>query len=172
MPPMAYSPATETGWSHGQASPHTYYTQFAYYNGQSPFSPTLSSAPPSPEHTRGKPSLDSPILGKALSESSDSTVSSPTRSSYGGLAPQSMRQTPHSHHGTNSHRSSRNAVVRDVEKQASRHSRHTASSRTKSTTVGGPRHDEIDGILLESKAAKILVSSLPIRKLLRRLTAN
>lgn len=161
-PPMAYSPATENGWSHGQAVPHAYYSQSTYYNGQSPFSPTLSSAPASPEHTKGSPSLESPMLGKALSDSSDSTVSSPVRSSYGGLAPQAMRQSPHSHHGSNSHRSSRNAAVRDVEKQQVRNSRHSASSRTKSngyaTAAGGPR-DEINSILLESKAAKILVSS-------------
>jgi hypothetical protein len=109
------------------------------------------------------------MLGKALSDSSDSTVSSPVRSSYGGLAPQAMRQSPHSHHGSNSHRSSRNAAVRDVEKQQVRNSRHTVSSRTKSngyaTTAGGPR-DEINSILLESKAAKILVSPYRLQRIL------
>jgi hypothetical protein len=161
-PQMAYSPSTENGWYHGQASPHAYYTQSTYGTGQSPFSPTLSSVPTSPGHTKGSPSLDSPMLGKALSDSSDSTVSSPARSSYGGLAPQAMRQSHQSHRDSNSHRSSRNVAVRDVEKQQVRNSRHTASSRTKSngyaTSAGAPR-DEIDGILLESKATKILVSS-------------
>lgn len=162
-PPMAYSPSTENGWFHGQASPHAYYIQSTH--GQSPFSPTMSSAPTSPEPTNGSPSLESPMLGKALSDSSDSTVSSPARSSYGGLAPQAMRQSIQPHRHSNSHHSSRDGAVRDVEKQQSRHSRHTASSRTKSASAGGPR-DEIDGILLESKAAKILVSSTRPRTLL------
>lgn len=169
-PPMAYSPATDNGGFHGQALQHAYYSKSSYHNGQSPFSPILSSAPTSPEPTKGSPSLDSPMLGKALSESSDSMVSSPARSSYGGLAPQAMRHSIISYQESNSHRSVGNIPVRDLEKQQVRSSRHTPSSRVRSygytTSAGGPR-DEISGVLLESKAAKILVSQCRPRKILR-----
>lgn len=172
-PPMAYSPATDKGNFYGQGLQHAYYSNYNYHNGQSPFSPTLPSAPTSPEPTKGSLSLDSPMLGKALSDSSDSRVSSPARSSYGGFAPHAMRHSTISYQESNAQWSVGNVPVRDLEKQQVRSSRHTSSSRPRSygytTSAGSPR-DEISGVLLESKAAKILVRCCVPRKLLRSQT--
>ncbi|QDS73629.1 hypothetical protein FKW77_002120 [Venturia effusa] len=159
-PPMAYSPATDSGVFHGSSLPHAFYSKSGYHKQSSPFSPALSSASTSPEAMHGSPSLDSPMLGKTLSESSDSVVSSPARYSYGGLAQNPIRQSTISYPKTSSQWSVGNVPARDLEKQQIRSSRHTSSYRSRShgytTSAGGPRN-ETNCVHLESKAAIILL---------------
>ncbi|TLD36983.1 gb [Venturia nashicola] len=159
-PPMAYSPPMANRGPHGQGLAQAYYSQSNYHKGQSPFSSTHSFAPTSPHPTNGSSSLESPVLGKTVSESSDSIVSSPARSSYGALATQALRHSTISHQESNSHLSVGNAPFKDLEKKQMRDSRHTPSSRPRSygytTSAGGPR-DDLSGALIESKAAKILL---------------
>jgi len=166
---MTYSPYSDSGWPTGRTSPHGHYMGTNEHMDQSPFSPTMSSAPTSPDQTKGSPSLDS--LGKALSNTAYPAPSSPARSSYDSFKPQAMREPHHSHRScrdSNSRCSYPTSPqpwnqTRDVEKQHPRHSqqsRHSASSRTKSqgyTTSNSADPDAVDDVLLESKALKILI---------------
>ncbi|KAE9989028.1 hypothetical protein EG328_003345 [Venturia inaequalis] len=157
-PPMAYSPPTDDRGHHGQGLAQAYYSKSIPHKGQSPFLATYPSASTSSEPTKGSLSLESSMLVETMSESSDSMVSSPARSSFGGLAPKPLRHSTISYQESKSHHSVGNVPIKDLEKQQARGSRHTPSSRPRSsgytTSSGGPR-DELSGVLLESKAAKI-----------------